>query len=58
MKQNPNATPTVSPSSSEIDKKINKLSTSEIDKLKKLGWRNSGLKNLLLTLTRIKMLMI
>ena len=44
MKQNPNATPTVSPSSSEIDKKINKLSTSEIDKLKKLGWRNSGLK--------------
>ena len=44
MKQNPNETPTVFPSSSDIDKKINKLSTAEIDNLKKLGWRNSGLK--------------
>ena len=58
MKQNPNETPTVFPSSSDIDKKINKLSTAEIDNLKKLGWRNSGLKNLHLRPNPIKIMLI
>ena len=48
MKQNPDDTPTVSPSDTDIDKKINNLSTKEIKKLQKDSWKNLGIKKLLL----------
>lgn len=44
MKPNSDDTPTVSPYNSDIDKKINNLSTEEINKLQKLGWNISHLK--------------